>query len=87
MHTLFENFNAGIYLLRDSRNADDLRRVVAYYGERRIPFDPASGFDERAAYGANRGWAKRMGVGPWHLDQSQAYGDNMGSAGEWVRGW
>jgi hypothetical protein len=84
---LFENLNAGIYLLRDPRNAGDLRRVALYYAELGIPFDPASGFDERAAYTANRRWAEQMDVGPWHLDQSRAYGDNMGSAGEWVRGW
>ena len=84
---LFENLNAGVYLLRDSRNAEDLLRVAAYYRERDIPFDPAVGFDERAAYSANRAWADRMGVSPWHLDQSRSYGDNAGSAGEWVRGW
>lgn len=84
---LFENRNAGLYLLRDPRNRDDLLRVAAYYRQRGIPFDPASGFDERAAYHANLAWAERMDVGPWHLDQSQAYGDNMGSAGKWVRGW
>jgi hypothetical protein len=84
---LFENLNAGIYLLRDPRNAEDLRRVAAYYRERGIPFDPAAGFDERSAHLANRAWADRMGVSPWHLDQSRSYGDNTGSAGEWVRGW
>ncbi len=84
---LFENLNAGVYLLRDPRNADDLRRVVAYYAERKIPFDPAAGFDERAAFVANRAWAERMDVSQWHLDQSDAYGGNMGSAGEWLRGW
>ena len=84
---LFENLNAGIYLLRDPRNADDLRRVAAYYHERQIPFDPESGFDGRAAMSANPAWAKRMAVGRWHLDQSQVYGDNMGSQGKWVQGW
>lgn len=84
---LFENLNAGIYLLRDPRNRDDLRRVAAYYDQRGIPFDPASGFDERAAHDANQAWADRMAVGPWHLDQSQAYGDNMGSAGRWIQSW
>ena len=84
---LFENLNAGIYLLRDPRNADDLERVVAYYRERDIPFDPAVGFDEQTAYSSNRDWADRMDVSPWHLDQSRSYGDNTGSAGEWVRGW
>jgi hypothetical protein len=84
---LFENLNAGVYLLRDPRNAGDLERVVAYYRSRDIPFDPAVGFDEQAAYSANRGWADRMDVSPWHLDQSQSYGDNTGSVGSWVRGW
>ena len=74
-------------MLRDSRNREDLLRVAAYYEERGIPFEAASGFDERGAAAANPAWAERMGVGPWHLDQSQVYGANMGSAGVWVKGW
>jgi len=84
---LFENLNAGLYLLNDPRNVEDLRRVAAYYRDRKIPFVLPKGFDERAAVRANSAWAERMDIAQWHLDQSQAYGDNMGSPGEWVRGW
>jgi hypothetical protein len=64
---IFENFNAGLYLRNTPENSDGLDKCRDYYSARGIPFDLDEGFDEHAAYRANRDWAKQFRVQRRHL--------------------
>ena len=78
--SVFENFNAGIYIRSDPRSRGDLRRCQAYYAARGIPFDPAQGFDGLAAQNANRRWARGFRVSRRHLDHFRLWGSPTGIA-------
>jgi hypothetical protein len=67
--TLFENFNAGVYLRRASQTSADLERVHAYFESKKIAFDADSGFNAEAAAQDNKRWAQRFGVGATHIEQ------------------
>lgn len=85
---IFENVNSGVYLRDRPQSAANLDRCAAYYHARGIPFDRKRGFDERAAFLANRAWADRMGVRRVHLEQFGAHGRQLGGgATKRVRGW
>ena len=47
-----------IYLRRNPRNRENLRRVAAYYAARAVPFDPARGLDVHAARVSAPSWAR-----------------------------
>lgn len=64
---IFENFNAGIYVRNSPESAENLRRCAAYYRSQGIPFDLSAGFDEHAAFLANREWAEIFHVRQRHL--------------------
>lgn len=82
----FENFNAGVYLrANDSAN---LARCREYYAARGVSFDPAVGFDGRAAASANPGWARHLRVEPRHVDHFRLWGNPIGvSPQRVVDGW
>lgn len=85
---VFENWNSGLYLRDRPRSAANLERCAAYYRVRGIPFDEKRGFDERAAFLANRAWAERFGVRRVHLNQFGAHGRRLGAgATRPVEGW
>jgi hypothetical protein len=67
--TLFENFNAGVYLRGASQSAADLERVQAYFESKKITFDAELGFNAEAAAHENERWARRFGVGAIHIEQ------------------
>jgi hypothetical protein len=75
---IFENFNAGVYLRDGPESAENLRRVAAYYAALGIPFDPAVGFDGRAARRANRGWARQFRVQRKHVQHFRIGGTPAG---------
>ncbi len=82
---LFQNANAEIYLRDHADNAADLRRVADYYAAEGVPFDPERGFEEQAAFEANRDWAKRFRVQRVHSSAFDAQGARRGV---WRRsGW
>ncbi len=64
---VFENLNAGVYVRDTPANAENLRKCAEYYRARGIPFDPAKGFSERAAFVANREWCREFRVERMHL--------------------
>lgn len=79
---VFENWNAGVYLRDDPANAENLGRCADYYAARGIPFDPARGFDGRAARRANREWAERFRVQRRHLRHFRMWGTPIGVSPE-----
>lgn len=42
---IFENANSVMYLRNNDRNAMNLKKIVEYYKEKNLPFDPKKGFD------------------------------------------
>lgn len=63
---VFKNNQASIVLNRNSSNAENLVRVMAYYRSRGIPFDPQRGFDLRAAFQAAPDWVlSHQETVPW----------------------
>jgi hypothetical protein len=74
---VFENLNSSVYLRDRPESAANLERCAAYYRARDIPFSRHAGFDEHAAFLANRGWANRFGVTRFHLDQFGAHGRHL----------
>jgi hypothetical protein len=50
---LFEDSNSAMYLRRNDRNTDNVRKAVTYYKEKGIPFDPEKGFDRKSLDGAD----------------------------------
>jgi hypothetical protein len=85
---VFENVNSGLYLRNRPQSAANLSRCAAYYRARGIPFDEKRGFDEHAAFLANRAWAERFRVRRIHLDQFGAHGRHLGAGpSKPVEGW
>ena len=42
---IFENINSAIYIRHNDRNEMNLQKVLQYYKENNVPFDPNKGFD------------------------------------------
>jgi len=61
---VYRSIDHAIYLRRDLRNAENLRRVVAYYRERGIPFDSQTGFSPRQVIRQAPAWAVAQGMIP-----------------------
>jgi hypothetical protein len=86
--TAFENFNSGVYLRVGPSLEENLARCAAYYEQRGIPFDLASGFREQAAFESNPRWAARMNLRRFHIEQFGLYGVRaFEAAPRWVAGW
>ena len=54
----------GIYLRRNERNRENLRRISAYYEKEGVPFDPAHGLDVSNVIRARPNWASAHGMVP-----------------------
>ena len=65
--TVFENFSAGVYIRAGQRGVANLQRCVNFYDSQNVPFDVYTGFNERAAYEANREWANDYEIRRTHL--------------------
>jgi hypothetical protein len=59
---VYRSVDHAIYLRRGLRNAENLSRVVAYYQERGIPFDPRKGFSPREVIQKAPDWAIAQGM-------------------------
>jgi len=42
---IFENVNSAMYVKKNKRNKTNLKKIVKYYKENNVPFDPKKGFD------------------------------------------
>jgi len=63
-----------IYVKRDPRNAENLRRIAEWYAAQGVPFDARSGLDPGAVIRARPGWAETEGLVP------QGYGELLAAA-------
>jgi hypothetical protein len=73
---VFRNLTGAVYLRANERNRANLDRVVEYYADQGIPFDPTRGFDPEQVVRKDHSWAIRHGLIPRHFEQitSAAYG-------------
>lgn len=75
---IFRNLTGAIYLRANAKNQPNLDRVVEYYAEQEVPFDPAVGFDAEQVIRKNRTWAILHGLIPRHFGAiaKAAYGSD-----------
>jgi hypothetical protein len=66
---VFRNLTGAVYVRDNERNRENLERVVSFYAEQSIPFDPAVGFDLERIVREKRSWAIYHGLVPMHFDQ------------------
>jgi len=59
---VYASRNCAVYLRRSPANRENLERVVDYYRERRVPFDPGRGFDAARALRESPGWARAQRI-------------------------
>jgi hypothetical protein len=59
---VYRSIDHAIYLRRDLRNAENLSRVVRYYEERGVPFDPRKGVSPRQVIREAPAWAIAQGM-------------------------
>jgi hypothetical protein len=59
---VYRSIDHAIYLRRDLRNAENLARVVGYYEERGVPFDPRKGVSPREVIREAPAWAIAQGM-------------------------
>jgi hypothetical protein len=74
---IFRNLRSALYLRDNERNADNLRRVTAYYERNRVPFDPAVGFDVARVIRQAPHFAVARGVVPRHIASLAAARDGV----------
>ena len=65
---VFRNLTGAVYLRVAPRNRANLDRVVDYYAEQGIPFDPSRGFDPEQVVREDHRWAMRHGLIPLHFE-------------------
>ncbi len=75
---IFRNLTSAIYLRANAKNQPNLQRLVEYYAEQEVPFDPAVGFDAERVIRKNRNWAILHGLIPRHFGAitKAAYGSD-----------
>lgn len=75
---IFRNLTGAIYLRANAKNEANLQRLVEYYSEQEVPFDPAVGFDAERVTRKNRTWAMLHGLIPRHFGgiTKAAYGSD-----------
>ncbi len=61
---VFRNLRSGVYLRRNERNRENLRRIAAYYADAGVPFDGERGFDVDRVLREAPQWAVQHGVVP-----------------------
>jgi hypothetical protein len=77
---VFRNITSSLYLRSDTRNADNLARVEAYYRDQGVPFDSARGFDPARVIRESPSWAIANGVVPVYYDELIANARSVESA-------
>ncbi len=75
---IFRNLTGAIYLRTNAKNQPNLQRLIEYYAEQEVPFDPAVGFDAEQVTRKNRTWAILHGLIPRHFGAitEAAYGSD-----------
>jgi len=63
---------SAIYLRRNARNQENLKRIERYYADAGLPFDPERGFDVGRVVDEAPEWAVRHGLVPRDFAQLQA---------------
>jgi len=66
---IFRARDHGVFLRRNARNAENLRRVEAYYAREGVAFDPAAGFDVASVLRARPDWLAARDVLPLDYEQ------------------
>ncbi len=61
---VYRTMDHAVYLRRNARNADNLRRIADYWGARNIPFDAERGFEPQRVIDARADWAQAQGLVP-----------------------
>ena len=61
---IFRNLDSAIYLRQNERNRANLERVLDYYRDAGVPFDPDRGFDPRRVIENAPRWAVDHGIVP-----------------------
>jgi hypothetical protein len=75
---IFRNLRSALYLRDNPGNADNLLRVSEYYARKRVPFDPAVGFDVARVIREAPSFAVARGVVPRHIEALVAARDGVG---------
>ncbi len=76
---VFRNLDSAVYLRRNERNRENLKRVETYYAGTRVAFDPNAGFDVAHVINEAPDWASAHGLLPKGLEPMMAESKRFGT--------